>query len=283
MQKKSEKNSSRHLSLLQPILVAIVSSLLNSPVCFADSADISADTAATILQATTVNENKKSSVIDEIHWTKPISEGPDTIYYFAEAISGKTLKQETYDLLRGVIEVIIEKNKIIFHRVDNEQLQLSSDTEHGAKFFDDWDKSKINLEAKFGPAGKEFLDNIESVHVNKDRIQIARKGPAELCVELGKRKLHHAFDLRALRFRQISLAVDNNGKHPRMKDIEGVSAIINAPGFSFPVGVKEFGKLRLKKGNDINVGVSNPVPAPVRAFLFLPGILRFHFILPRKD
>ncbi len=216
-------------------------------------------------------------------WTRRIEEGPDQIFFLAEAVSGKKLKNETFDLLRGVTEVVIEKQEIIFKRIDKEELKISSDTESGGKFFDDWEKSKTNLEDKFGRQGKEFLENIKSVHVSGDRIQVERNGPEELVVELGSKKLHPAFDLRGLRFKQISMLVDHSGDYPCLKDIQGVSAIIKAPGLSFPVEVKEFWKRRLKKDNEIKVAVKNPVPAAVRVFLFMPAILRFHFSLPRKE
>jgi hypothetical protein len=253
--------------------------LASSALALADSAESSTITVAPVKNA----DEKKTSIEEILHWSKPISEGPDQIFYFAEAMSGKTLKPETYDLLRGVNEVTIDKDNIIFHRVDKEELKLGSDTEHGGKFFDDWEKSKVNLQIKFGPAGKEFLDSIASVHVNGDRIEVVRKGAQDTSVDMGQRKLHKAFDLRGLRFRQMSMAVDTSGKHPALKDIEGVTAVINAPGFNFPVDIKEFSKWRLEKENDIRVGVRNPVPSAVRSLFFLPSILRFHFLLPRKD
>ena len=80
-------------------------------------------------------EPKQASLDELLHWSKPISEGPDQMFYFAEAVAGKTLKPETYDLLRGVNEVTIEKERIVFKRVDKEELKLGTDTEHGGKFF----------------------------------------------------------------------------------------------------------------------------------------------------
>lgn len=241
-----------------------------------------ADSAAAAGEAASPSENHSSDA-EDFSWSKPIKDGPDTIFYFAEAISGKTLKDETKDLLRGVDKVTIDKTKISLHRVDDEQVDFAAESEHGRKFFEDWEKSKINLESKFGAAGKAFLDSIKSVQIDGSRIRIQRSNSDDFTVEMGERKLHHAFDLRGLRFGQISMNVDISNKHPGLKDIDGVSAVINAPGFSFPVRVREFSKLRLEKENDIKVGVSNPVPSAVRTFLFLPSILRFHFKLPRKE
>lgn len=243
----------------------------------ADSAALPSDLPQ---QENSQDEKKKE---DDFAWSKPLKEGPDTIFYFAEAISGKTLKPETKELLRGVDSVTIEKDKISLHRIDKEQVDLTKESEHGRKFFDDWEKSKINIESKFGPPGKDFLDSIAGVNIDGSRIKIQRSNSDEFTVDMGDRKLHHAFDLRGLRFGQINLSVDTSGAHPALKDIQGVSALINAPGFSFPVRVLEFSKVRLEKENDIKVGVSNPVPGAVRALLFLPSILRFHFKLQRKE
>lgn len=219
----------------------------------------------------------------DLGWKKPLESGPDLIFYFAEAISGKKLKPETYDLLRGVERVQILSDRIVFERVDKEHLDLSFESEHGAKFYDDWKKTKTNTEHKFGKAGLDFLESVESVQINGDRIEVLRKNNEEIQIEMGSKKLHRAFDLRAIRFRQISLAVDSSSQHPAIKDIQGVTAVLNMPGFSLPVDVKEFKKLRLEKENDLTVGVKNPVPGAMRAFLFLPEILRFHFRLARKE
>lgn len=218
-----------------------------------------------------------------LYWKKQIESGPDQIFYFAEAVSGKKLRPETYKLLLGVNHVVIQADRIVFQRADGEEVTFSKDSVHGSKFFEDWEKSKLNLEQKFGAAGKNFLESVDGVLVKDDRIEVQRRNKEEFQVELGERKLHHAFDLRALRFKDIRLAVDKSDEHPYLKDIEGVSAVLNMPGFSFPVEVKEFRKIRMEKQNDIKVGVRNPVPGPMRALLFLPSILRFHFLLSRKD
>ena len=216
-------------------------------------------------------------------WSKPLENGSDIVFYFDEAITGKKLKKGTYDLLRGVDRVTIEEHKIVLHRSDDEELHFAADSEHGAKFFNDWQKAKTSVEEKFGPAGKEFLDSVKSVHIDGDRIQVMRKGSDDNTVNMGQRKLHHAFDLRGLRLRHLGMTLDTSGEHPMLTDIEGVTAVINAPGFSFPVDVKEFGKIRREKLNDFTVGVRNPVPGPLRAMLFLPAVLSFHFSLERKE
>jgi hypothetical protein len=245
----------------------------------ADSAALPSETP-TQVEAQNSQQGKDEQ---DFSWNKPLTDGPDTIFYFAEAVSGKTLKQETKDLLRGVDLVTIDEDKISLHRIDNELVELAKESEHGRKFFDDWEKSKVNIESKFGPAGKAFLDSIARVQIDGTRIKIQRSSDDEFTLEMGDRKLHHAFDLRGLRFGQLSMSVETNNEHPWLKDIQGVSAVINAPGFSFPVGVREFSKVRMEKENDIRVGVANPMPGPVRALLFLPSILRFHFKLPRKE
>lgn len=250
-----------------------------------------ADTAEAVQSAMQKDEGGESSSVQDKkpeedntpRWKKSLSEGSDHLFYFVEAISGKKLKTETYELLKGVNEVAIEKSRIVFRRSDNQELEISHDTDGGAKFFSDWEKSKINLEDKFGKSGKEFLDNIASVHLKGDRIEVIRNGPEELVVELGNRKIHPAFDLRGLRFRKISLLVDRKSDFPGLEDIQGVTAVIKAPGLSFPVDVKEFSKKKLEKENEIKVGVRNPVPGALRALLFMPQVFRFHFKLKRKE
>ena len=215
-------------------------------------------------------------------WKTPLEEGSDQLFYFVQAVSGKKLKPVTYELLKGVDLITIEKQRIVFRRCDNAELEISDSTEGGAKFFVDWEKSKVNLEDKFGKSGKEFLENITAVQVKDGRIEIIRNGPDDLLVELGDRKIHPAFDLRAIRFKQISMHVHTDKDLSYLEDIRGVTAVIKAPGFTFPVDVKEFSKKRLEKENDIRVGVRNPVPGPLRTLLLMPQIFHFRFRLMRK-
>ena len=154
-----------------------------------------------------VPEQKNDCANDELKWPLCVSEGPDDLFYFLEAVSGKKFKPKTFDLLHGVTDVTVENNVIVFHRVDKVELRLGHDTERGGKFFEDWEKAKINLEAKFGPSGRDFLDSVDRVHIAGERIEVIRKGAPDLVINLGDRKLHHAFDLRGLRFGRLSMLV----------------------------------------------------------------------------
>ncbi|MBX9690202.1 MAG: hypothetical protein K2X27_26050 [Candidatus Obscuribacterales bacterium] len=228
-------------------------------------------------------ENRVTLEKPALKWQQPLEDGPDTFISFVEAISGRKSKSNTYELLHGVTEIRIEEKKLVFERIDQQKLELGFDTSDGAKFVEDWQKSKRNLEDKFGKAGSDFLDNIQGVKLSEKRIYVIRKNAVDLNVTLGQRKIHQAFDLKALHFSDLNMLVDSSGEHPALKDIRGVKAQINAPGFSFPVEVKEFAKWRLKKSNDIKVAVQNPLPSAIRAILFLPAILRFHFTIARKE
>lgn len=229
------------------------------------------------------SETGDKDEIERVHWPQALKTGPETLFYFTEAISGKKLKPQSSDLLRGVTEVAMKGQRIVFTRMDNEQLELGPDTAHGAEVLKDWEKAQKNAAKQFGPKGEEFLKSIEAIRLVGDRVEVLRKGEEELSIVMGERKLHHAFDLRGLRFRKISFLIDSSGDHPFLKDIEGVTVLINAPGFSFPVEVKEFHKKKDPKGTDLTVGVRNPVPGAIRAFLFMPAVIRFRFHMPKKD
>ncbi len=238
--------------------------------------------------------NAPPSVVDSIEsektdsddntpkWKNKLDDGPEDLFYFVEAVSGKKLKDQTFNLLKGVTDIEISEDHIQFFRCDKQSLRVGGDTTGGAKFYEDWEKAKTNLQEKFGDQGKEFLDNIQGIHLAGNRIEVIRKGPEELNIDLGDKKLHPAFDLRSIRFKKIAVTVDNSSTFPKLRDINGVVAVIKAPGFSFPVEVKDFCKVRLEAENDITVGVTDPVPSAIRAFFFLPSIFHFHFRLKRK-
>ena len=244
------------------------------------------DSAAEDSQKPNKIESVECEQIDENDntpkWKSKIAEGSSDLFYFVEAVSGKKLKTQTFDLLEGVTDIELSDDHIKFIRSDKQELIVGADTTGGAKFYKDWEKSKINLQEKFGDQGKTFLENIQSIHLSGNRIEVNRKGPEEFSVDLGDKKLHPAFDLRSIRFKKIAVTVDSSGAFPKLRDINGVVAVIKAPGFSFPVEVKDFCKKRLETENDITVGVTDPVPSALRAFFFLPSIFHFHFRLKRK-
>ena len=219
---------------------------------------------------------------DDLKWPNAIQTGSTTLFSFTEAISGKKLKRRSYDLLLGVNQVELRGKRLVFMRVDNQELEMGDDTAHGAETMTDWEKSKTNAAKQFGPKGEEFLDSIKCIKVNGDRVEVLRTD-SDLSVVMGERKLHHAFDLRGLRFRNISFLIDCSKKHPFLKDIEGVTVLLNAPGFCIPVDVKEFHKWKTDKGTDLTVGVRNPVPNALRTVLFMPSVIRFHFFMPKKN
>lgn len=219
---------------------------------------------------------------DDVRWPQSIQTGSTTLFSFTEAISGRKLKRRSYDLLLGVTQVTLKGKRIVFSRVDNQELEMGDDTAHGAETMGDWEKSKTNAVKQFGPKGKEFLDSIQCIKVNGDRVEVLRTD-SDLQVEMGERKLHHAFDMRGLRFRNISFLIDCSQEHPFLRDITGVTILLNAPGFCIPVDVKEFHKWKTDKGTDLTVGVRNPVPNALRTVLFMPPVIRFHFFMPKKN
>jgi hypothetical protein len=219
---------------------------------------------------------------DDLKWPQAIESGSTTLFSFTEAISGKRLKRRSYDLLLGVTQVALRGKRLVFTRVDNQELEMGDDTAHGTETMTDWEKSKANAAKQFGPKGKEFLDSIQCIKVNGNRVDVLRTD-SDLSVEMGERKLHRAFDLRGLRFRNISFLIDCSQEHPFLKDITGVTVLLNAPGFCIPVDVKEFHKWKTEKGTDLKVGVRNPVPNALRTVLFMPALIHFHFFMPKKN
>lgn len=219
---------------------------------------------------------------DDIRWPDAISSGSTTLFSFTEAISGKKLKRRSYDLLLGVTQVALRGKRLVFSRIDNKEIEMGDDTAHGAETLSDWEKSKANAVKQFGPKGREFLESIQCIKVDGNKVEVIRTD-SDLSVEMGERKLHRAFDLRGLRFRDISFLIDCSKEHPFLKDIQGVTILLNAPGFCIPVDVKEFHKWKTDKGTDLTVGVRNPVPNALRTVLFMPPVIRFHFFMPKKN
>lgn len=219
---------------------------------------------------------------DDLKWPDSISSGSTTLFSFTEAISGKKLKRRSYDLLLGVTQVALRGKRLVFSRIDNKEIEMGDDTAHGAETMSDWEKSKANAVKQFGPKGREFLESIQCIKVDGNKVEVIRTD-SDLSVEMGERKLHRAFDLRGLRFRDISFLIDCSKEHPFLKDIQGVTILLNAPGFCIPVDVKEFHKWKTEKGTDLTVGVRNPVPNALRTVLFMPPVIRFHFFMPKKN
>lgn len=210
--------------------------------------------------------------------------GGDSLLNFTKAVSGKDTKQSTRDLLNGVIEVNFLDEGLMFKRCDNAQLLISRHSKEGEKLEQDWEKAKRNAEKQFGSSGRAFLSSIKTIRRLGDRIEVIRSDN-NLLVEVGKKKLHHAFDLKAIKFENINLTLGEIRQKPALIDIDGVTVMVNAPGITLPVHVKQFCKWKNEKGDtDITVGIKSPVPAPLRAVLFLPKVVVFNFVLPkRKD
>jgi hypothetical protein len=220
----------------------------------------------------------------ELKWSKPLcGDATDMMEVFTHAMKGKPTKEGTKELMHGVTELTFEEEGLMFKRADNARLLLLKTSEEGEKLTKEWDKAQRNAEKQFGPSGKEFLQSIQTIKQSGDRIEIVRTGKPELLVDLGKKKLHHAFDLKAIRFSGINFALGEIKGHPALMDLNGVTVLINAPGFTLPVQVKQFCKWKKTSGEtEVTVGVKPPLPGAIRALLFLPKVVQFHFIMPKK-
>ncbi len=224
------------------------------------------------------------SATQEPKWNKPFEgEATDMMMEFTRAMKGKAAKESTRELMRGVIELTFLEEGLMFTRCDNERLLILKNSEEGKRLTEDWDKAQKNAEKQFGPSGKEFLAGIKSIKQDNNRIEINRCGKGDLLVDLGKKKLHHAFDLKAIRFSKINFEMGTINGHPALLDLNGVTVLINAPGFTLPVQVKQFCKWKKSTGElDVTVGVKTPIPGAIRTLLFLPRICQFHFSMPKK-
>lgn len=222
--------------------------------------------------------------MDELKWQRPFEgECSDMMIEFTRAMKGKDAKSNTKELMHGVTEMTFLEQGLMFTRSDEERLLILKSSQEGKRLTDDWEKARTNAEKQFGPSGKEFLASIASIKQDGDRIEINRTGKRELLVELGRRKLHHAFDLKAIRFSNINFEMGRINGHPALMDLNGVTVLINAPGFTLPVQVKQFCKWKKPGGEmDVTVGVKTPIPGAIRTLLFLPRICHFHFVMPKK-
>lgn len=246
--------------------------------------------AALLLSSATSDADRERDVleidgVEPFEWHKPMESGSDTLLRFTRAITGKPTKPETDRLMTGVTEVIFAEEGLIFQRQDSKRLMIPKASVDGQKLCAEWEQAQANAFEQFGPSGREFLQSILMIKEGEDgRVEIVRSGPEELCVDLGRRKLHRAFDLRGIRFRHIVLEMGTIADHPALTNIDGVTILLNAPGFTLPVDVKQFCKWKnVDECMDVTVGVKNPLPIPFRALLFMPKIMSFHFILPRKE
>lgn len=221
---------------------------------------------------------------DELpQWKCRLEDGNLELAEFTQAISGKPIKADTEELLKGVVEVHLKPEYLEFRRSDNEQLRLYTESPRGIKMREDWNKAVKNAEERFGPSGRAFLESIAAIRLVDNHIEVDRTGPEEFVVEMGEKTLHRAFDLKALRFKKIRLNLDKSSEHTGLKDIDGVTVVVGAPGLSLPVEVKEFRRFKNDQGDtDVRVGVKNPVPGPLRTLFAMPQVLSFHFVLPKK-
>lgn len=219
-----------------------------------------------------------------LKWSKPFQgEANDLMIEFTRAMKGKDAQANTKELMHGVSTLSFLPEGLMLTRQDNAKLLVLKTSVEGKKMVDDWETAQRNAEKQFGPNGRAFLASIEEVRQDGDRLEIHRAGRGELLVELGKKKLHHAFDLKAIRFSNIGFEMGEIKGHPALMDLTGVTVLVNAPGFTLPVEVKQFCKWKKPSGEmDVTVGVKTPVPGAIRTILFLPRICQFHFVMPKK-
>lgn len=216
-------------------------------------------------------------------WQTPLPEQKtDSLLVFTRAITGKETKECTNELLNGVTEMSFLDEGLLFTRSDNARLLIAKTSDEGAELTQDWEKAKRNAEKQFGPSGRAFLSSIQSIRRKGDRIAVVRSDE-NMLVELGQRKLHKAFDLKAIKFGSIDFTLGQIQGKPALTDIDGVTVLVNAPGLTIPVHVKQFCKWKKPSGEtDITVGIKTPVPGALRAILFLPKVMSFHFVMPKK-
>ncbi|MBY0548660.1 MAG: hypothetical protein K2W95_15420 [Candidatus Obscuribacterales bacterium] len=248
--------------------------------------------ASSMIMAQTVNPPLSATADPDLEviqgskdakWQTPLpGQKTDSLLVFTRAITGKETKESTNELLNGVTEMSFLDEGLMFTRSDNARLLIAKTSDEGAVLTQDWEKAKRNAEKQFGPSGRAFLSSIQSIRRQGDRIAVVRTDE-ELLVELGQRKLHKAFDLKAIRFGSINFTLGQIQGKPALTDIDGVTVLVNAPGLTIPVHVKQFCKWKKPSGEtDITVGIKTPVPGAVRAMLFLPKVVSFHFVMPKK-
>lgn len=222
---------------------------------------------------------------DALKWAKPLSNGPQTLSHLLTAVSGKPNSAETDSLLVGVKALVREKDDFRLVRSDGEELLVPRDSHMGDRMFCCMQKLENEAREKVGDPLANYVHNVDALTVNGENVELHHSGAEDVHIPLPTNQPWLPVRLKELHLKNIHLKLvdGNNVTVHKIKELDGIAAVVHTAGVDISVEPREFWRFHDKQGNTrVVLGIANPVPAPVRRFLCLPEVVRVHYTF-KKD
>jgi hypothetical protein len=220
-----------------------------------------------------------------VAWTTPMLQGNEVMSHLLVAVSGKPNSEKTDALLVGVKSIVREEKNFRLIRDDGAELVVPRDTHMGEKMFTCMEKIERQARKKVGDELADYVKSVDALNVEGDGIVLHHSGEESVCVPLPTNQPWLPVKLKELRLKHIRLQlVDGKGFDVhRIKNIDGIAAVVEIAGADLKVEPREFWRYRDKKGNTrVVLGVQSLIPKPVRSLLHLPDVVHVHYTFKKK-
>lgn len=200
-----------------------------------------------------------------------------------QAISGKQCAPKTVDMLHDVVEISRQEDRIVVVRSDASSTAYPRGTEYGDSIFESLDEAEEKLASKLGASGGSLIHNLQKISLQGKHVQFIRTGPQTLVLKVPEGKHYIPVTVKQVELGEINMDLDLKEGYPRLRNIEGVRAVVKTPGVDLPIDLREFARRKDKKGNThLTFGVKSWIPSPVRFIFGLPEVMPFHYMIKKK-
>lgn len=200
-----------------------------------------------------------------------------------QAISGKKCARKTIEMLKDVVEISRVDDRIVVLRGNATSDSYARGTEYGDRIFKGLDEAEEKLGQKLGAPGAGLIHNLHKISVQGNHVKFIRTGPEKLVLVVPAGDHFIPVRIKQVELGAIAWDIDMKDGFPKLRNIDGVRAVVRTTGLDLPIDLREFGRRRDKKGNThLSFGVKSWFPAPVRYLLGLPEVMPFHYVVKRK-
>lgn len=201
-----------------------------------------------------------------------------------QAMSGKRCARKTVDMLRNVVEISREEDRIVIVRSNAETVAYPRGTEYGDKMFEGLDEAEQKLSQKLGAPGASLIPNLSKISLKGNHVQFIRTGPEKLVLAIPEGKHYIPVTVKRVELGPINMDVDMKKGYPTLRNIEGIRAVVHATGVDLPIDLREFGRRKDKDGDThLRFGIKSWVPEPVRNMLGMPEVMPVSYTIKNKD
>lgn len=200
-----------------------------------------------------------------------------------QAISGKKCAPKTVEMFRDVVEISRQEDRIVVVRIDSGSTSYPRGTEYGDRIFASLDEAEEKLAAKLGAPAARLIHDLHKISLQGKHVQFIRTGPETLVIQVPRGKHYIPVTVKQLELGAINMDLDLQEGYPRLRNIEGVRAVVKTAGVDLSIDLREFARRKDKQGNThLTFGVKSWIPAPMRFIFGLPAVLPFHYMLKKK-